>query len=105
MTVDVRLRPLPPGWATDLAVLELSGSRIEEHADHLLVRTPDNPGYHWGHVLLVTDPDAVGDAQRWVAAFGAASEMPRWRTLPACTSSAIAPQVSSTGVWGSTRCW
>ena len=34
-----------------------------------------------------------------------ASESPRWRTLPSCTSSAIAPTVSSIGTSGSTRCW
>ena len=36
---------------------------------------------------------------------GAASESPRCRTLPAFTSSAIAPMVSSIGMLGSTRCW
>lgn len=81
MTPDVRLRPLPPGWATDLAVLELSGSRIEEHPDHLVVRTPDNPGYHWGHVVLVTDPGAVGDAQRWVSVFSTAFPAADWLAL------------------------
>lgn len=78
MAADVRLRPLPPGWATDLAVLELSGSRVDEHADHLIVRTPDNPGYHWGHVLVVTDRDAVDDAERWVAGFRAAFPHADW---------------------------
>ena len=33
-----------------------------------------------------------------------ASLSPRWRTLPSCTSSAIAPTVSSISVPGSTRC-
>ena len=45
----------------------------------------------------------VAWARRMVA--GAASEMPKKRTLPAATSSAIAPQVSSTGTEVSTRCW
>lgn len=77
----MRPRPLPPGWATDVAVLELSGSRVEEHRDHLVVRTPDNPGYHWGHVLLVTDPGAGGDAERWVAAFRTAFPHADWLAL------------------------
>ena len=34
-----------------------------------------------------------------------ASESPRWRTLPASTSSAMAPTVSSIGTDRSTRCW
>ena len=42
-------------------------------------------------------------ARRIVAAD--ASDRPRWRTLPAVTSSAIAPTVSSIGVFASTRCW
>ena len=42
-------------------------------------------------------------ARRMVAA--AASDRPRWRTLPAATSSAMAPTVSSIGTSLSTRCW
>lgn len=61
------------GWRTDLAVLRLGGSTIERRADHLVVRTPENPAYHWGNFLLVTDPDpgAVDDADRWRARFAA----------------------------------
>jgi len=57
------------GWHTDLAVLRLAGSRIEQHADHVVVRTPTNPTYHWGNFVLVTDPEAVDDAERWVGVF------------------------------------
>jgi GNAT superfamily N-acetyltransferase len=57
------------GWHTDLAVLRLAGSRIEQHTDHVVVRTPANPTYHWGNFVLVTDPDAVEDAERWVGEF------------------------------------
>jgi GNAT superfamily N-acetyltransferase len=60
---------LPLGWQTDLAVLGLGRSVVEEHADHLVVRTPENPTYHWGNFVLVTDPGAVDDAARWLAAF------------------------------------
>ena len=42
-------------------------------------------------------------ARRMVS--GAASDRPRWRTLPASTSSFIAPTVSSIGTVLSTRCW
>ena len=42
-------------------------------------------------------------ARRIVSA--TASESPRCRTLPASTSSAIAPTVSSIGTVWSTRCW
>ena len=63
---------LPPGWMTDIAVLRLSGAVIEDRGDHLVVVSPDNPGYHWGNFLLVTDPEARNDAPRWVELFRAA---------------------------------
>lgn len=63
------MRELPPGWATDLAVLELTGSTVLDRGDHLVVRTADNPGFHWGNFLFVTDADAVDDARRWVDTF------------------------------------
>ncbi len=72
------MRNFPPGWATDLAVLEHSGSTVEDHGDHLLVRTPYNPDFHWGHCLFVTDEDAMGDAARWVDAFQLAFPEATW---------------------------
>ena len=68
----------PPGWATDLAILELTGSVVEEHPDHLVVRTPRNPDFHWGNFLFVTDGDALSDAQRWVTAFRLAFPEAPW---------------------------
>ena len=58
---------MPVGWATDLAILELTGSTVEDRGDHLVVRTPENPDYHWGNCLLVTDPAARNDAARWTS--------------------------------------
>lgn len=63
------MRSCPPGWATDLAILEHTGSVIEERTDHLVVRSPHHPEFHWGNFLLVTDEDGVDDAARWVATF------------------------------------
>ncbi len=63
------MRELSPGWATDLAVLLHAGSTVEDRGDHLVVRTPHSPLFHWGNCLLVTDDEAVDDATRWVAAF------------------------------------
>lgn len=60
---------LPLGWHTHLVVSRLGGSEVEERTDHLVVRTPANPGYHWGNFVLVTDPTAVADAARWVSLF------------------------------------
>ena len=54
-------------FRTDLAMLEHSGSLVEDHGTHLVVRTPDNPTYWWGNFLLLPAPPAdVDDAQRWL---------------------------------------
>ena len=60
---------LPLSWHTDIAVLVGSGSAVEEHADHLVVRTPANPTYAWGNFVMVIDPATVDDAARWEAVF------------------------------------
>lgn len=60
---------IPLGWRTDLAVLRLGGSVIIEHDDHLVVRTPAAPTFHWGNFLLVTDAGTVDDAARWLTRF------------------------------------
>ncbi|MFL6158767.1 MAG: GNAT family N-acetyltransferase [Marmoricola sp.] len=59
----------PLGWHTDLAVLRLGGSTVEDRGDHLVITTPANPSYWWGNFLLVTDPEAVHDPARWLDAF------------------------------------
>ena len=63
------MRSCPPGWATDLAILEHTGSVVEDHGDHLVARSPHHPDFHWGNFVLVTDEDTVDDAGRWVGAF------------------------------------
>jgi GNAT superfamily N-acetyltransferase len=63
------MRSCPPGWATDLAILEHTGSVVEDHGDHLVARSPHHPDFHWGNFLVVTDEDTVDDAGRWVGAF------------------------------------
>ena len=72
------MRSSSPGWATDLAILEHTGSLVEEHPHHLVVRTPANPDFHWGNFVLVTDEDAVDDADRWVGVFREAFPEASW---------------------------
>ena len=72
------MRTFSPGWATDLAVLEQSGSVVEDHGDHLVVRTPHNPDFHCGNCLFVTDEDTVDEAARWVSAFRSAFPEATW---------------------------
>jgi GNAT superfamily N-acetyltransferase len=62
---------LPLGWHTDLAVLRLEGSAIDDRDDHLVVRTPANPLYYWGNFVLVTDPARVDEPARWLEVFEA----------------------------------
>jgi GNAT superfamily N-acetyltransferase len=69
---------LPLDWATDIAVLQHAGSTVEDRGDHLILRTPHNPTFHWGNCVLVTDHDAVDDARRWVVAFQDAFPEARW---------------------------
>lgn len=65
------LSDLPAGPRTDLEILRLQGSVIEDRGDHLVIRSPHNPDFHWGNFVQVTggDPD---DAERWIEVFGRA---------------------------------
>jgi ribosomal protein S18 acetylase RimI-like enzyme len=57
-------------FRTDLAMLEHSGSLVEDHGTHLGVHTPDNPTYWWGNFLLLPAPPAdIHEAQRWLTTF------------------------------------
>ncbi len=66
------------GWQTDLAILRHTGSTIEDHDDHLVVRSPHNPEFHWGNCIFVTDESLVDDAPRWVDAFHLAFPEATW---------------------------
>ena len=41
------------GFRTDLRLLEMTGSEIEDRGTHLVIRTPANPTYFWGNFLLL----------------------------------------------------
>ena len=69
------------GWRTDLALLEISGSVLEDRGDHVVVRTPDNPTFWWGNFLMLAGPPAdAADARQWIGAFEA--EFPEWTGSP-----------------------
>jgi hypothetical protein len=57
------------GYRTDLMILELEGSLVEDRDDHLVIRSPSNPGFWWGNFLLVP-PLAPGDLEEWADRFG-----------------------------------
>jgi GNAT superfamily N-acetyltransferase len=75
------VRDLPPGWATDLAILQQTGSTIDDHGDHLIVRTPANPLFHWGNCVLVMNAGRLDDAAHWTAVFAAAHPGADWISL------------------------
>ncbi len=59
------------GFQTDLALLRIGGSLIEDRGDHIAVRSPHNPGHWWGNFLLLESPPAAEDTDRWLEAFAA----------------------------------
>jgi predicted GNAT family acetyltransferase len=57
-------------FRTDLAMLEHSGSTVEDRGTHSVVRTPDNPAFWWGNYLLLPEASYDEDAAReWLATF------------------------------------
>lgn len=57
------------GFRTDLMLLALQGSEVEEHDDYLVVRSPHNPEFWWGNFLLFRNPPEVASAEEWERAF------------------------------------
>ena len=56
------------GYATDLILTELDKS-VCDRGEYLVVRTPANPGFYWGNLLVFREPPAQGDLERWDALF------------------------------------
>ncbi|MFI6586445.1 GNAT family N-acetyltransferase [Embleya sp. NPDC050493] len=56
-------------YRTDLMLLTLQGSHVEERDDYLVVRTPANPTFHWGNFLLLAAPPSPGTAAAWIDTF------------------------------------
>ncbi len=57
------------GYQTDLALLRLGGTEVQDRGDHLVVRTPHNPAFWWGNFLLLREPPRSEEAGRWLDAF------------------------------------
>lgn len=57
-------------WATDID--KLPPDRVVQRRDgYLVVRTPSNPGFWWGNLLLFDDPPSSGDRPGWEHRFDA----------------------------------
>ncbi|MEZ5094374.1 GNAT family N-acetyltransferase [Nocardioides sp.] len=61
-----------PGFATDLALLRLSGAEFEDRDDHVVVRSPANPTYHWGNCVYLRRAPERGSLGGWLDVFRAA---------------------------------
>ncbi|PKL76498.1 MAG: N-acetyltransferase [Candidatus Melainabacteria bacterium HGW-Melainabacteria-1] len=55
---------------SDLIFARFEGEVLERD-DYMVVRTPGNPGYHWGNYLIFEQEPQVGDFERWQALFQA----------------------------------
>ncbi|PVU83461.1 GNAT family N-acetyltransferase [Cellulomonas sp. WB94] len=62
------------GFRTDIMLLTLQGSDVEDRGDHLVVRTPGNPTFWWGNFVLLRERPGRGGVRRWEETF--ARELP-----------------------------
>ena len=57
------------GLTTELALLATRGT-VEDRGDYLVVRTPDDPGYYYGNLLVLPAAPQVGEVAFWTRRFG-----------------------------------
>jgi GNAT superfamily N-acetyltransferase len=58
-----------PGLMSDLALLQLQGSTVTDHGDHVVVRTEANPTFWWGNFVLVDGSARSDEIDRWTDRF------------------------------------
>ena len=63
MMAGMKLRSL--GLRSDLFFLRRQ-ALVEDRGDYLIGRSPDEPGYHWGNLLIFPGPPKSGDLARWM---------------------------------------
>ena len=56
------------GLATELALAVTRGT-VEDRGDYLVVRTPDDPGYYYGNLLVLPAAPQVGEVAFWSRRF------------------------------------
>ncbi|GAA1673197.1 hypothetical protein GCM10009745_15130 [Kribbella yunnanensis] len=57
------------GYRTDLFLLGLGGSELQDNGEYVVIRTPANPMFWWGNYLLYRTPFGPGDVQRRLEQF------------------------------------
>lgn len=60
------------GYRTDLALLQLGGTQVEDRGDYLVVRSPHNPTHWWGNFLLLAQVPAHDASESWLDRFAVA---------------------------------
>ncbi|MBW3084719.1 hypothetical protein KEM60_00908 [Austwickia sp. TVS 96-490-7B] len=69
-----------PGASTSLELLLLDGSIQIQQSGCFIVTSPQNPLYHWGNSVQVTDGD-IDDAAHWIDVFTGAFPHARWLSI------------------------
>jgi GNAT superfamily N-acetyltransferase len=60
------------GYRTDLVLLQLGGTHVEDRGNYLVVRSPHNPTHWWGNFLLLAQVPAAEGSESWQDRFAAA---------------------------------
>lgn len=56
------------GYKSELIFMNFDGD-VEDRGSYLVVRTPSNPNYFWGNLLIFDRAPAEGDAAHWINLF------------------------------------
>jgi GNAT superfamily N-acetyltransferase len=59
----------------------MSGSKITNYGDHLVVKTPHNPNYHWGNCILVMDAGSTRDSEKWIQRYSDVFPENQWLAI------------------------
>ena len=62
------MKPRSLALQTELALARLRG-RVTDRGDYIVVETPDDPGYHYGNLLVLPAPPQVGEVAYWTRRF------------------------------------
>jgi len=76
------------GFLTDVALRVLEGAEVTDRGDHLVIRTPDNPGFWWGNFLLLAGLPGPGQGGVALARFAEQFPAARYVALGVDTAGA-----------------
>ena len=62
------MHPRSVGLSTDLGLLATRGT-IVDRGNYLVARTPEDPGYYFGNLLVLAAPPQVGEVAYWIRRF------------------------------------